>query len=301
MPMDLIGQRNGKLPMDLLSVFPESDPEHHQLLHPFVFDAFRLMRQDMLDETGLRLSMTDGYRPYSEQEHIFRERYTTNIAKAARINGKYKEVKFWLGTTWYILAGVASAANPGSSNHGWGLAIDLALLDDKGNRYGVDDNYAALDWLINNAGHYGFSWEIQSEPWHIRYVLGVPLPTEIAVIPNLEEQDDMMLFIHAPFQRPGEDNVLDFVFVPQSTEFGVRLTSQLILRSPTAKSVTYYVWHAGYSGDGPGAVRKGPYQTNEDRRPNLHNILHSGMVSIELVDTHRDEVQAFIRESWIKG
>jgi LAS superfamily LD-carboxypeptidase LdcB len=36
-----------------------------------------------------------------------------------------------------------------------------------------------LDWLLKNAHLYGFSWEVQSEPWHLRYVAGDDVPEAV--------------------------------------------------------------------------------------------------------------------------
>ena len=48
------------------------------------------------------------------------------------------------------------AAQPGTSNHGWGSAVDLNFKVGKGN---------ALEWLKKNAATYGFT-NIAREPWH---------------------------------------------------------------------------------------------------------------------------------------
>lgn len=48
------------------------------------------------------------------------------------------------------------AAQPGTSNHGWGSALDLKFTGGKGN---------ALEWLKKNAATYGFT-NIPREPWH---------------------------------------------------------------------------------------------------------------------------------------
>ena len=63
----------------------------------------------------------------------------------------------------------ALAAVPGTSNHGWGLAVDLC---------GGIDRYdtAAYDWMKANAGRFGFlhpEWAEpghgREEPWHWEY------------------------------------------------------------------------------------------------------------------------------------
>ena len=58
------------------------------------------------------------------------------------------------------------AAWPGSSNHGWGVAVDLdSPLD---NRYSAEHQ-----WLVENAPNYGWWWAgrtfSQVEPWHFEF------------------------------------------------------------------------------------------------------------------------------------
>jgi LAS superfamily LD-carboxypeptidase LdcB len=66
------------------------------------------------------------------------------------------------------------AATPGTSNHGWGLAVDLCD--------GVqNDTSVTYWWLRDNAPAYGFDnpgWALRGgsgpyEPWHWEYVPGV--------------------------------------------------------------------------------------------------------------------------------
>lgn len=53
------------------------------------------------------------------------------------------------------------AARPGTSNHGWGLAIDISNTGGHGGeRY---------NWLNANAGKYGFDDNVSSEAWHWEY------------------------------------------------------------------------------------------------------------------------------------
>lgn len=52
-----------------------------------------------------------------------------------------------------------------NSNHGLGIAIDF-----------TSPTSAFLNWLIANAHLYGYSWELKSEPWHLRYVAGDSIP-----------------------------------------------------------------------------------------------------------------------------
>jgi hypothetical protein len=110
------------------------------------------------------------YRPYAVQERIFRERYTTvNNGTPGRM---------WNGRYWYKKPGVAAAAVPGTSNHGWGLAVDLGEeRDGDSGTESVDAGTVA--WLIDNAHTYGYSAELQSEPWHWRWYVGDAIPPAV--------------------------------------------------------------------------------------------------------------------------
>jgi LAS superfamily LD-carboxypeptidase LdcB len=68
------------------------------------------------------------------------------------------------------------AAVPGTSNHGWGLAIDLA---EKVNGKAVSISPRSVKWLIKHAAQYGFCAEAQSEPWHWRYFTGDKIPAAV--------------------------------------------------------------------------------------------------------------------------
>lgn len=69
------------------------------------------------EKLGVKLSVRGWNRTYAEQSKFFYERYTrTNTGRS------YKTVG---GVRWYLKPGYASAAYPGYSNHGWGLAVDI--------------------------------------------------------------------------------------------------------------------------------------------------------------------------------
>ena len=114
---------------------------------------------------GVDLTYTYGgcYRTYAQQEALFLQRYRLGYVKG-KVN------KFY-GGKWYTLRpGMAQAATPGTSNHGYGLAIDVALGTHPSQAHSLTG--PALRWLLWVAPHYGFGWEIDSEPWHIRYYPG---------------------------------------------------------------------------------------------------------------------------------
>jgi LAS superfamily LD-carboxypeptidase LdcB len=149
LPADLKGKTNGKLPTSLLLAVPGGS------MHHIAAKAYLAMQKDAR-KAGITLAPTssaDTYRRYSVQLKAFLHRYdnTTRKSLPKRFNGKL----------WWLKPGFAGVAVPGESNHGWGLAIDIANANQK-----------TLEWLLANADKYGFSWEAQSEPWHIRYYKG---------------------------------------------------------------------------------------------------------------------------------
>jgi LAS superfamily LD-carboxypeptidase LdcB len=68
-------------------------------------------------------------------------------------------------------------AAPGTSNHNLGLAVDIS-----------EASKERLDWMLKNCADFGFSWEVQSEPWHIRYVAGDRVPPAVQAWINSHEK-----------------------------------------------------------------------------------------------------------------
>ncbi|WP_179258064.1 M15 family metallopeptidase [Enemella evansiae] len=62
----------------------------------------------------------------------------------------------------YAKYGSPRAATPGTSNHGWGLALDLAMG-------GGNHSSPTYRWLKENGPRYGFIDEMPTEDWHWRY------------------------------------------------------------------------------------------------------------------------------------
>jgi hypothetical protein len=172
-PSDLTGQTNGRLSPALLRPV---GPRAGWSMHHLAARAWEAARAAALCD-GIVLSYSGNpYRDYAGQEQLFRSRYTpdgpTTLDKTGRL---------WGGLRWYRHRG-APAAVPGTSNHGWGLAVDAALdadgdLDFEWPVKALDG--PTLDWLVDNAARFGFSWESQVEPWHLRYVTGDAVPQAV--------------------------------------------------------------------------------------------------------------------------
>ena len=199
-PSVLDGQENGQLDERLL--VPTGIPGL-SMVRPAA-RAMIAMVLVMMAELGPQLVMRQvgGYRDLAGQWRIFggsAARYRpvsfnewsatpTNRRKTWRAADRRK-VAAALGTTipesdyWVKIRNAdgsypATAAVPGTSNHGWALAADLA------EEY---DNDATADpillptvlWLIAHAHEFGYSAESQEERWHWRYVAGDAIPWRV--------------------------------------------------------------------------------------------------------------------------
>lgn len=134
-------------------------------------------------------STADAYREYAIQERIFTERYLPTYTQYAP--GKVDR-RLWQGRYWFRRAGTAAAAVPGTSNHGWAIAIDIANVG------GFNSTF--YRWLSNNAPALGWSNDegrSVNEAWHWTFRTSqdtggggssAPTPT-----PTPEEDDDMPL------------------------------------------------------------------------------------------------------------
>lgn len=180
-PASLIGQPNGNLDVSLLVSVHASGKLHIQAAR-----AWKALVAAAL-ANGLPLTFTYGgmYRTYAQQVTLFRQRYVPFVQYTTR-NGARVETRreWWDGQWWWLKVGAAGAAKPGTSNHGLALAIDTAFDNQPTDGIGPDDatiitSHPKWGWFLQTAPSYGFSWEDQSEPWHIRYVAGDKIPQAV--------------------------------------------------------------------------------------------------------------------------
>ena len=122
-PRELVRFGNGRVPSSALQPIGR---EQHRLWGPAATAFIALL--EAADTEGVTIGVTDSYRSYAAQVDV------------ARRKGLYAE------------GGLA--ARPGTSNHGWGLALDLDL------------DAAALAWMRVNADRFGFVEDTPREPWH---------------------------------------------------------------------------------------------------------------------------------------
>jgi hypothetical protein len=126
-PAELQQYGNGRIPTDRLEPIAQSG---HRLFAPAAAAWDGLVAEART--AGFDLRITDSYRSYDQQVDL------------ARRKGLYSE------------GGLA--ATPGTSNHGWGLAVDADVTDP-----------ALLAWVRANAPRFGFVEAVPREPWHWEY------------------------------------------------------------------------------------------------------------------------------------
>jgi hypothetical protein len=183
-PSELSGKSNGKLPSSIMATvkFPGGGTG---IFCKTAARAFTAMLAEMA-RLKFKMMSVSSYRSYEQQVTLWNQRYYIV---------SYNSGIYWNGHYWVKRAGVATAAKPGTSNHGWGLA------DDMGENLDADSavesiSQTAVNWLTLNADKYGISAELRSEAWHWRYYRGDSIPkavldyeASIKPKPPLEEDD----------------------------------------------------------------------------------------------------------------
>jgi len=125
---------------------------------------------------GVTLSATGTWRSFDQQKQLFVSRYVTHDTGGPK--------KVWNGVVYWQLPKVASAAVPGTSNHGLGLAVDLSHSPT------VPITEGALRWLANHGPSFGYFNSVKSEAWHWSYCLGDDAPSGITAPPATASDAD---------------------------------------------------------------------------------------------------------------
>lgn len=137
---------------------------------------------------GWTPTLTDAYRDYAAQVALFTERYTTApVTYAPGLTDR----RWWDGKWWYRKPYQASAAVPGTSNHGRGDTVDVKGL-------GAFDSpaYAQFAAVATEAGWDNTEGRAVDEPWHWQHSPDrdhhADAPTPVTKPTALEEADDML-------------------------------------------------------------------------------------------------------------
>lgn len=124
-PSDLKAFGNGTIPASALQPIGGG-----HMLERNAADAFTKLR-DAATAAGIHIGITDSYRDLSTQHDLVRRKGL------------------------YSAGGLAAA--PGTSNHGWGLSVDLDL------------DATAQTWMRENGHRFGYVEDVPREPWHWTY------------------------------------------------------------------------------------------------------------------------------------
>jgi hypothetical protein len=170
-PSDMEGQVNGRVSPDLLTWVEPERTALVWLMHHLPARSMRALIAHAKRD-GINLTSTGRGRTYLQQVSLFQSRYQTTPIPYEYDDETGKpvyETKVWNGVVWYQKPGTSMAAIPGTSNHGWWLADDLAEIID-----GVVKPLrpSTVVWLFTNVPAYGFHWETIKENWHVHWTNG---------------------------------------------------------------------------------------------------------------------------------
>jgi hypothetical protein len=155
--------RNGKIPRhELAEIVPtdlDKDLQGPALMHPEAAWNYQRMR-DAAKAVGVPLEISYSYRTFEKQV----EKHDAFKARKGNL-----------------------AAVPGTSNHGWGTALDLSIP-----AFPKANNDPQFRWLKKHALRFGFhNNDSPSEPWHWDYEGGHPIE-EDQMTPEEKAEFDAM-------------------------------------------------------------------------------------------------------------
>jgi D-alanyl-D-alanine dipeptidase len=175
---------NGRVPRTALE-----DVTHREtsacLLAPEMAKCWIALREAVAKQFEVQLVILGGgaYRDFDAQVSLFGQRYRTPAMSGLPSN----QYRRWNGIQYSLRDGMASAATPGTSNHGRGAAVDAAILGADGKVVAITSRTDMFDWLLQHAHEFGLSWELQSEPWHLRAVGTVASPLVVVTDPVVKD------------------------------------------------------------------------------------------------------------------
>lgn len=177
LPKGLKGQINGRLDKALLERVKTGGK-----MYKTAAEQFNKM-YDAAIAAGITLRNIGDYRSFDGQLQMFLDRYEVAKPNDKRLASKKTVTRKYDGKLWILKKGKAPSAAPdptgkSGSNHGWGLAIDLAVEGKGGNIVGMASAPKAFKWMCVNAPTFGFYLQgsdpksPEFEAWHWQYCDG---------------------------------------------------------------------------------------------------------------------------------
>jgi len=191
---------NGKLPLSVLTQVRNVKTKCFvDLTAARAFEACFDLGIKML---GITIKDVGDFRTFQEQINLFVDRYIP-VSKDSYDDTPTEHRKIWLAASTYGYSSQywiknyakfgywpATAASPGTSNHGYGLALDIAQeYDDDTSPDPITE--AFVGWLCLYAPRFGIYASLKSEKWHWQYIRGDDIPQAVLDYerPNVEEPD----------------------------------------------------------------------------------------------------------------
>lgn len=190
------GYENGKIPTTVLKQIP--NVETTCVADPTAARAFEAcFAEAKIKIPGLRIKDVGDYRTFLSQYNLFVDqgpntdgRYIP-VSKSTYDSTPAEHRKIWAQAGQYGFNSIywvknkakfgywpATAATPGSSNHGWGLALDVAEEYDSDSAPDpITEKF--IQFLCVRGPYYGIYASLKSEPWHWQYVSGDVIPAAV--------------------------------------------------------------------------------------------------------------------------
>jgi hypothetical protein len=152
-----IAYKNGELPPDKLRPILNEAKYNFPAVNKSDGGRVRLFTEASLSldkllaaatHANIKLRINSAYRTYADQARVFRTNCSNDIGTGRCTRRKGKNL----------------TAIPGSSNHGFGLAVDFANNGGKQ----LNESMPEYKWVAENAPKFGFK-RIASEAWHWEY------------------------------------------------------------------------------------------------------------------------------------
>ena len=177
LPKGLRNQVNGRVDRVLLA-----DVKAGGIMYKPVAKKFNRL-YDAAKAAGITLVNVGDYRSFDRQLAMFLDRYEVAKPNDPRLKKPRTVTRKYDGKTWILKKGKAPSAVPdptgrSGSNHGWGVAIDLAVEGKNGKVVGMVSARKAFKWMCVNAPTFGFYLQSSNpkspefKAWHWQYCDG---------------------------------------------------------------------------------------------------------------------------------
>jgi len=193
LPSGVDRSMNGQVPDSMLA-----DVDHKgKLLRVFAL-CMRALHL-LAAVNGITLTTTGRGRSLERQRALFLERYepcnyvqylAAQVFKRGKVwDNEHNDTghKYWRKRQLPSGGYPATAATPGTSNHGLFAADDMAEIV---NGQVVSLRYSTLQWLYTNAPALGIAWELASEPWHVHTTAGDEIPAVVLELLGMAPDPD---------------------------------------------------------------------------------------------------------------